>query len=90
MRTDGGRVNIGRFEASVNGRRGSSVPLTAESRVGCQDRENALSMSFAAVDVETANADLASICQVGIVRFSDGEVQEQWQVKSQGRQRLAS
>ena len=38
-----------------------------------------MSMSFAAVDVETANADLASICQIGIVRFSDGEVREQWQ-----------
>jgi DNA polymerase-3 subunit epsilon len=38
-----------------------------------------LSISFAAVDVETANADLASICQVGIVRFSGGEIQEQWQ-----------
>lgn len=35
--------------------------------------------SFTAIDVETANADLASICQIGIVRFSDDEVQEQWQ-----------
>lgn len=45
----------------------------------CQERENALSMFFAAVDVETANADLASICQIGIVTFIGGEVQEQWQ-----------
>jgi len=36
-------------------------------------------MSFAAIDVETANADLASVCQIGIVRFGAGEIQEQWQ-----------
>ena len=28
---------------------------------------------FIAVDVETANPDLASICQVGIVTFTNGE-----------------
>jgi DNA polymerase-3 subunit epsilon len=31
-------------------------------------------ISFAAIDVETANADLASICQIGIVIFADGKV----------------
>lgn len=30
--------------------------------------------AFTAIDVETANADLASICQIGIVRFDDGGV----------------
>lgn len=36
-------------------------------------------MDFVAVDVETANPDLASICQVGLVAFQDGAVCEQWQ-----------
>jgi len=34
--------------------------------------------SFVALDVETANADLASICQIGIVFFHDGEITESW------------
>lgn len=33
---------------------------------------------FVAIDFETANADLASICQVGIVTFDDGKVVESW------------
>lgn len=37
--------------------------------------------SFVAVDVETANADLASICQVGVVRFTDGVVSETWETR---------
>lgn len=35
-------------------------------------------MEFLSLDVETANPDLASICQVGIVRFSEGRVAEEW------------
>jgi DNA polymerase-3 subunit epsilon len=31
-------------------------------------------MEFVAIDVETANADLASICAVGLVHFRNGEV----------------
>lgn len=34
---------------------------------------------FVAIDVETANADVASICQVGIVTFSDGQAAGTWQ-----------
>ncbi len=33
---------------------------------------------FVAIDFETANADLASICQVGVVTFENGEVVESW------------
>lgn len=33
---------------------------------------------FVAVDFETANADLASICQVGLVTFEDGNIVESW------------
>src|SRR4029079_6127799 len=35
-------------------------------------------MDFAAIDVETANADMASICQVGIARFSNGVLTNEW------------
>lgn len=35
-------------------------------------------MNFVAVDVETANADLASICQVGIAIFRDGLLPQRW------------
>jgi DNA polymerase-3 subunit epsilon len=36
-------------------------------------------MDFIAIDVETANADLGSVCQVGIVAFENGRVKESWQ-----------
>ena len=31
-------------------------------------------MDFMAIDFETANADLSSVCQVGLVAFKNGEV----------------
>ncbi len=34
---------------------------------------------FVAVDVETANPDLASICQVGTVVFVNGQVRDSWE-----------
>jgi DNA polymerase III subunit epsilon len=36
-------------------------------------------MDFVALDVETANADIASICQIGIARFRDGTLADEWQ-----------
>jgi DNA polymerase-3 subunit epsilon len=33
---------------------------------------------FVAIDFETANADLASICQVGVVTFENGRVVDSW------------
>lgn len=36
-------------------------------------------MKFIAIDVETANADLASICQIGVVSFQDKQVDETWE-----------
>ncbi len=36
-------------------------------------------LTFNSIDVETANADRASICQIGIVHVRDGEVEDQWQ-----------
>ena len=35
-------------------------------------------MEFVAIDVETANADMASICQIGIAKFKDGTLAEEW------------
>lgn len=37
-----------------------------------------MSEKFVTIDFETANADLASICQVGIVTFEQGKVVETW------------
>jgi len=36
-------------------------------------------MDFISIDVETANADLASICQIGLARFSNGQLAERWE-----------
>lgn len=35
-------------------------------------------MDFVALDVETANADMASICQIGIARYSKGKLIDEW------------
>lgn len=35
-------------------------------------------LTFNSIDVETANADRASICQIGIVHVHDGEIRDQW------------
>lgn len=35
-------------------------------------------MDFVAVDVETANSDISSICQIGIVVFKEGVIVDEW------------
>ena len=35
-------------------------------------------LTFNCIDVETANADRASICQIGIVQVHDGRIRDQW------------
>lgn len=35
-------------------------------------------MEFVAIDVETANADMGSICQIGLAKFKDGQLVEEW------------
>ena len=35
-------------------------------------------MEFVAIDVETANADMASICQIGLVKYENGILLEEW------------
>lgn len=36
-------------------------------------------MNFVAIDVETANPDMASICQIGIAKYSNGSLIEEWE-----------
>ena len=36
-------------------------------------------MKFVAIDVETANQDVATICQIGVVTFDQGRVLEAWE-----------
>ena len=36
-------------------------------------------LTFNAIDVETANVDRASICQIGIVHVRNGAIKDQWQ-----------
>src|SRR3989304_330587 len=35
-------------------------------------------MNFVAIDVETANSDMASICQIGLARYANGVLSEEW------------
>lgn len=35
-------------------------------------------MEFVAIDVETANSNMASICQIGVAKFSNGKLVEEW------------
>lgn len=37
-----------------------------------------VSHRFVAIDVETANADLASLCQIGVVTFQADEIVAAW------------
>ncbi|MDE0269167.1 MAG: exonuclease domain-containing protein [Acidimicrobiaceae bacterium] len=36
-------------------------------------------LTFNSIDVETANADRSSICQIGVVHVQDGEIKDQWE-----------
>lgn len=35
-------------------------------------------MNFVAIDVETANADMSSICQIGIAKYAEDQLVEEW------------
>jgi DNA polymerase-3 subunit epsilon len=35
-------------------------------------------VNFVAIDVETANADMASICSIGAVKFENGQIADEW------------
>ncbi len=47
-------------------------------------------LTFSAIDVETANADYATICQVGIVRVVDGEIAAAWETLVNPETRFAA
>ncbi len=47
-------------------------------------------MDFVAIDVETANSDFASICQIGVVTFRDGKAVEEWRTLINPEDRFAS
>ena len=36
-------------------------------------------LTFTVIDVETANADRASICQIGIIHVREGNIEDQWE-----------
>ena len=36
-------------------------------------------MNFVALDVETSNPDMASICQIGLVKYSNGILKDEWE-----------
>ena len=38
------------------------------------DRPMSRNLSFNAIDVETANSNTSSICQIGVVRVNEGQV----------------
>lgn len=42
-------------------------------------KEKGVPMNFVVIDVETANPDLSSICQVGIAPFRDGVLHDSWE-----------
>jgi len=35
-------------------------------------------LTFVAIDVETANTDMSSICQIGVAKYVDGQLAEEW------------
>ncbi len=51
----------------------SSIPVVERTK----DRAD-MNKTFIALDVETANADLASICSIGIATFEDGRMTDEW------------
>jgi len=44
--------------------------------VTLKQMENTL--NFVAIDVETANADMSSICQIGLVKYDNGILSDEW------------
>ena len=43
-----------------------------------ENSEGDVPMNFVAIDVETANADMASICSIGAVKFERGKIVGEW------------
>jgi len=47
-------------------------------------------MNFSVIDVETANEDFASICQIGIATFSNGQMVDTWESLINPQDRFSS
>ena len=62
-------VNLGEPQAPEP----SPIPEVEKAK----DRAD-MNKTFIALDVETANADLASICSIGIATFEDGRMTDEW------------
>lgn len=48
-----------------------------------------LNLTFTAIDVETANSNPASICQIGVVCFRDGGIVDQWSIRLNPEQQFS-
>ncbi len=76
--------SIRRFEGCVEAQL-SEQPEFLSSSEGTDDRYSDVTdqtedpIDFVAVDVETANCDRASICQIGIAAFRNGRIADRWQ-----------
>ena len=40
---------------------------------------NSKNLTFNVIDVETANVDRRTICEIGIVHVEDGQVRDEWE-----------
>ena len=56
----------------------SSVDIMSPVVIRSEKREREMDLTFVALDVETANADYASICSIGIAKFDDGRITDEW------------
>ena len=76
--------SIRRFEGCIEAQL-SEQPEFLSSSEGTDDRYSDVTdqtedpIDFVAVDVETANCDRASICQIGIAAFRNGRIADRWQ-----------
>ena len=55
-----------------------TLPPVADIPPGVHEGNRSGMLTFNAIDVETANVDRASICQIGIVHVRNGAIRDQW------------
>jgi DNA polymerase III subunit epsilon len=67
-----------RLRQRQDGGKGTGAPdLNRRNDVG-RSGEGGQTVNFVAIDVETANADMASICQIGLVKCESGILSDEW------------
>jgi len=52
--------------------------VSSNTHYGTHREKGNRTLNFVAVDVETANADMASLCQIGVARFEGGALSQEW------------